>query len=102
MLLKDAPIFSDTLESDVFRDYLSDIAKNKNVFVVYNGNENLSFIKNGVRYIALADESDFSSLSEKVERMKYVTFNITQNGVTYSLNKLYTSSGGATEAYSVD
>ncbi len=102
VLLKDAPIFSDTLESDVFRDYLSDIAKNKNVFVVYNGNENLSFIKNGVRYIALADESDFSSLSEKVERMKYVTFNITQNGVTYSLNKLYTSSGGATEAYSVD
>lgn len=102
VLLKDAPIFSDTLESDVFRDYLSDIAKNKNVFVVYNGNENLSFIKNGVRYIALADESDFSSLSEKVERMKYVTFNITQNGVTYSLNKLYTSSGGATEAYSAD
>lgn len=101
VLLKDAPIFSDTLESDVFRDYLSDIAKNKNVFVVYNGNENLSFIKNGVRYIALADESDFSSLSEKVEKMKYVTFNITQEGATYSLNKLYTSSGGATGAYSV-
>ena len=101
VLLKDAPIFSDTLESDVFRDYLSDIAKNKNVFVVYNGNENLSFIKNGVRYIALADESDFSSLSEKVEKMKYVTFNITQEGATYSLNKLYASSGGATGAYSV-
>ena len=101
VLLKNAPIFSDTLESDVFRDYLSDIAKNKNVFVVYNGNENLSFIKNGVRYIALADESDFSSLSEKVEKMKYVTFNITQEGATYSLNKLYASSGGATGAYSV-
>lgn len=101
VLLKDAPIFSDTLESDVFRDYLSDIAKNKNVFVVYNGNENLSFIKNGVRYIALADESDFSSLSEKVEKMKYVTFNITQECATYSLNKLYASSGGATGAYSV-
>lgn len=102
VLLKDAPIFSDTLESEVFRDYLSDIAKNKNVFVVYNGNENLAFIKNGVRYIALADESDFSSLPEKVEKMKYVTFNITQDGATYSLNKLYASSGGATGAYSVD
>lgn len=102
VLLKDTPIFSDSLESDVFRDFLADTAKNKNVFVVYNGNENLAFIKNGVRYISLADEADFPTLSEKVEKMKYVTFSIAENTVSYSFNRLYSASGGATGAYSVD
>lgn len=47
--------FSDPLEQKLFRDTLSKYAidKNKNIWVVYNGKDNSSYMHNGVKYISV-------------------------------------------------
>lgn len=81
--------FSDELENRVFFDYLSDKAKTKNIFAVYYGKENFSYIKNGVHYISLAAASDYTSLSQTLESMKYLSFSLTPDSVSFSFENLY-------------
>ena len=63
---------------------------NKNVFVVYNGVKNSVVIKNeNVRFISLADGGDYTSVKSTLENIKYLSFNITENGATYEFKSLY-------------
>ncbi|MBR1969569.1 MAG: phosphodiester glycosidase family protein [Clostridia bacterium] len=76
------------LEEDAFMDVVS--KSNKNVFVVYNGVKNTVVIKNeNVRFISLADGGDYTSVKSTLENIKYLSFNITENGATYEFKSLY-------------
>ena len=94
LLLNSSPDFKDSLEKSVFSDLLSDASKEKNIFVVYNGKENHTVILGGVRYISLAGREDYPSLSTGVSEMKYLSFNITQSGITYSFENLFKNNSG--------
>lgn len=76
------------LEEDAFLDVVS--KSNKNVFVVYNGVKNSVVIKNeNVRFISIADGGDYTSVKSTLENIKYLSFNITENGATYEFKSLY-------------
>ncbi len=81
--------FVTTLDSLAFSNMLERTAKNKNVFVVYNGDENACTLKNGVRYISVADSRDIEGIEETVSLAKYLSFNLTENGANYSFKPLF-------------
>jgi len=89
LLLKSAPEFSDKLEADVFHDILRERAKDKCIFVVYSGGENKSVIKDGIRYISLAGREAYPSLSASVSEMKYLSFNLADDGITYTFENVF-------------
>lgn len=87
ILLQNAPEFKNPLEEEAFEHILK---SGKNVFVIYNGEENSVVIKDkNLRYISLSDGSDYSSIPSKMKNIKYLSFNITENDVTYTFKKLY-------------
>ena len=58
--------------------------------MIYNGVENNVIIKGErLRYISLADGGDYKSIPSKMKNIKYLSFNITENDVTYSFKNLY-------------
>ncbi len=81
--------FVGSLDKAAFSDILERAAKKKNVFVVYNGDKNFASIKNGVRYITVADSQDESSVKYAMANFKYLAFNITSDSITYSFKNLY-------------
>lgn len=89
ILFDSTPYLSDSLEARVFEDTLSAAAEKKNVFVVYNGENNGVVIKNGVRYISLCDTTSFSGAGSALEKIKYLSFNITGGEATYTFKNLY-------------
>lgn len=89
ILFDSAPYLSDSLEACVFEDTLSEAARQKNIFVVYNGENNGVVIKNGVRYISLCDTTSFSGAGSALEKVKYLSFNITGGEATYTFKNLY-------------
>ncbi len=89
VLLDKAPSFVDALDKDAFARILQDNAKNKNIFVVYNGDENFCTIKNGVRYITIADSKDKNGVVNSMESFKYLSFSITKDKVTYCFKNLF-------------
>ena len=89
ILFDSAPYLSDSLEARVFEDTLSEAAQQKNIFVVYNGENNGVVIKNGVRYISLCDTTSFSGAGSALEKVKYLSFNITGGEATYTFKNLY-------------
>lgn len=89
ILFDSAPYLSDSLEARVFEDTLSEAARQKNIFVVYNGENNGVVIKNGVRYISLCDTTSFSGAGSALEKVKYLSFNITGGEATYTFKNLY-------------
>lgn len=91
ILLNENFYIKDSLENRVFHDFMSDMAKNKNIFVVYNGVENNVRIHGTVRYISISDVGEYTGIKPSMEKMKYLSFNITDKGVTYSFKKLYGS-----------
>ena len=89
VLLRQGAQFSADIDKAAFSSMLSDGAKNKNIFVIYNGSENFCRIEEGVRYISLADVKDENVLWKSIEKTKYLSFNITSDSVTYCFKKLY-------------
>ena len=89
ILLNENLYLKDSLENRVFYDFMTDMAKNKNIFVVYRGIENNVKIHGGVRYISLSDVDEYTSIKSSMEKMKYLSFNITDSGVAYSFKRLY-------------
>ena len=89
ILFDSTPYLSDSLEARVFEDTLSEAARQKNIFVVYNGENNGVVIKNGVRYISLCDTTSFSGAGSALEKIKYLSFNITGGEATYTFKNLY-------------
>ncbi len=77
------------LDKLAFYDMTESAAKDKNVFVVYNGDENAVSIRNGVRYIAVSDSKDISGIIETMNGAKYLSFNLTSYGATYTFKPLY-------------
>ena len=76
------------LEEEAFMDVVS--KSGKNVFVVYNGIKNSIVIKNkNVRFISVADGSDYTSVKSTLENTKYLSFNIMEDGATYEFKNLY-------------
>ncbi len=88
VLLDKDPGFDGSLDKDAFYKMLENTAKTKNVFVVYNGDKNFASIKNGVRYITVADPKDEGSIKSTMDNFKYLSFDITENSITYSFKNL--------------
>lgn len=89
VLLDSAPTFVADLDKLAFENMLQTAAKTKNVFVVYCGDENSATMKNGVRYISVSDSKDGDDVKSTVETMKYLSFNITNDGITYFFKNMY-------------
>ncbi len=94
LLFDSEPGFEAYIDGVAFDNMIQTAAKNKNVFVVYCGDENAVKLKNGVRYISVADSKDCGSVKSIVENMQYLSFNITSSGVTYCFKNMYQTSGG--------
>ena len=77
--------------------YRVQTAKTKNVFVVYCGDENSATIRKGVRYISVSDSKDGGDVKNTVENMKYLSFNVTQNNITYCFRNLYNTNSSKPE-----
>ncbi len=89
VVLDEAPSFQSQIDSDAFYGMLSKAAKTKNVFVVSSGSENFCRIENGVRYFTVANARDEKSMVKSVANTRYLSFNITDSGVTYIYKKLF-------------
>ena len=90
LILNSPPFITDELEADVFGDVLKNIAVNKNIYVVYNGDENISVINSGVRYISIGDIDDYSSVRESMLKMKYLSFRLDEKGnLCYTFDRIY-------------
>ena len=58
--------------------------------VIKSGNENFTTIKNGVRYMSVADSRNEKTIKNSVEKTRYLSFNIAKDGgVTYIFKKLF-------------
>lgn len=90
VLLDSNPGFVASLDKSAFESVLQTAAKTKNVFVVYCGDENSAVIKNGVRYITVADSKDGTDVENKLENMKYLSFDITETDITYCFRNMFT------------
>lgn len=97
ILLDKKPGFTMSLDSKAFEDIIQNAAKTKNVFVVYCGDENSAVVRNGVRYISVSDSKDGGDVKSTVENMKYLSFNITQDNITYCFRNLYTAESSDAE-----
>lgn len=89
ILLRSEYGFQTQTDKDAFSGMLSNAAKDKNVFVIYNADEYFCDIKDNVRYISLADVKDEKLLHRAIENVRYLSFNITEDTVTYCFKKIY-------------
>lgn len=89
VLLDKAPSFVSDIDREAFCAMLSKAAENKNVFVILSGNENFCRINEGVRYITVANARDEDMIHKSIENTCYLSFNITDNEVTYQFKKLF-------------
>lgn len=89
IVLDKAPSFITELDGEAFYSMLSEAAKNKNVFVILSGSENFCRIYNGVRFITIANARDEDMIHKSIENTCYLSFNITDNEVTYQFKKLF-------------
>ena len=89
VLLDSEPSFVTDIDRNAFYAMLSDSAKSKNVFVILSGSENFCRIENGVRYITVANARDDAMLHKSIANTCYLSFNITDSGVTYQFKKLF-------------
>lgn len=94
LLFDSEPGFEASLDSIAFDSMVQNAAKNKNIFIVYCGDENAVKFKNGARYISISDSKDLGTAKSVVENMQYLSFNITADGVTYCYKNMYQPSGG--------
>ena len=89
-IVTDEPLrFAAELDRMAFHSMVKETAKEKNVFVIYSGEENFCRISDGVRYMTVAGAEDESSLSQAIEHTSYLNFNITADEITYQYRKLY-------------
>ena len=89
ILIDTAYGFSADVDNAAFSSMLEKAAENKNVFVVYNDDKNFCRIENGVRYISVASSKEEKVIGRAIENTKYLSFDITPDGATYSFKKLY-------------
>ena len=89
ILLNSPPKFAAEIDEKAFSGMLGNFAEKKNIFVVYNGDENFCSIYDGVRYISVADIDDESMLHRAIANTKYLSFNITEKGISYCFKNLY-------------
>ena len=89
VLLDSKPSFVTDIDRNAFYAMLSGAAKSKNVFVILSGGENFCRIENGVRYITVANARDDAMLHKSIANTCYLSFNITDSGVTYQFKKLF-------------
>jgi len=77
--------FTDKLELDLFKKTISDYRYKtlRNVWVFYQGNENKSYLENGVRYIESAGYEVDGLKSGKTSAAKYVLVTVKGSVVTY-------------------
>ena len=89
VILDKEPSFASEIDKKAFYSMLSDSAKTKNVFVISSGSENFCRIKDGVRYITVANIRDESTIEKSVEKVCYLSFKITSDSATYVFKNLY-------------
>lgn len=89
ILLNSAPKFVADIDKAAFDEMTEKASKDKNIFLVYRGEENSCRMENGVRYISLADVNNGENISEKIENICKLSFNITEKDISYQFEKLY-------------
>lgn len=76
-------------ETEVFYDYLSQVAESKNVFIVRPGLSNSLTIRDGVRILTLADSSDYASVPAAMENTWILRFTIDGDECGYEFEKMF-------------
>ncbi len=90
ILLADKEGFAADIDREAFYDMLNRASETKNVFVIRSGDENFTTIKNGARFITIADSKAEKMLHRSIENTRYLSFNIDSDGnATYYFKKLY-------------
>ena len=89
LLLDSAPKFAADIDKKAFEEMMKKASKNKNIFAVYPGKENLCRMENGIRYISVAHANNGNNLYEKMDNVSILSFNITGEGISYQFKKLY-------------
>ena len=89
IILDKAPSFASEIDKKAFYDMLSSAAEKKNVFVISGGSENFCRIENKVRYITIANIRDENTIENSIEKVCYLSFNITNDSATYVFKPLY-------------
>lgn len=89
VLLNKEAKFSADIDKEACFSMLGEKGKDKNIFVIYSGDENFCSIYKNVRYISVADVKDEKLLWKAIENTEYLSFNITKDEVTYCFKKLY-------------
>lgn len=89
VLLDSAPKFAADIDKEAFAEMMRKASKNKNIFAVFPGKENLCRMENGIRYISVADAESGNNLYEKMDNVSILSFNVTGEGISYQFKKLY-------------
>ncbi|MBE7020049.1 MAG: phosphodiester glycosidase family protein [Ruminococcaceae bacterium] len=77
---------SDEKELKIFTELLKENLKDKNIFIITFGNDNIYEVKDGIRYITTSDIPKFSYENPQavLNKLKYAAFTITEDEVYFS------------------
>jgi hypothetical protein len=86
--------FTDKLEANLLKDMLTEEIvqkQNKNVFFLYNGNENNNTIYRGIRYLSTVGIEDIhtDNLVQKIDDLQYILITVDGTNVTYEIKRLF-------------
>ncbi len=81
---------TDEKELEVLTALLKENLKNKNIFIITFGNDNIYKVKDGIRYITVCDIPKFSyeNPHEVLNKLKYASFNIVDGEVYFSFKSV--------------
>ena len=90
IILDEKEDFVNDIDREAFYSMIEDASKNKNVLVIYSGDENFVTIKYGARFISVANHKAEKMIHRSIEKSAYLSFDIDENGnVTYYFKKIY-------------
>ncbi len=81
---------TDTFELEIFTKLLKENLKDKNIFIITFGNDNVYKVKDGIRYITTCDIPKFSyeNPHEVLNKLKYASFTIVEGEVYFSFKSV--------------
>lgn len=89
VMTKTAPNGAIDEETQVFYDYMDFISGTKNVFVVQPGERNGVSIRNNVRYITIADASQYGSVKQSMNGAYVLRFTMEGSDCMYRFERLF-------------
>ncbi len=89
ILLNEKEDFVSDIDREAFYSMLEQASETKNVFVIYRGDENFTTMKHGARFISVSNSKTEKMLHKSIETSAYLSFDITENDVSYSFRKIF-------------